>query len=93
MYPDTIITQLCNWVFHGLCYSLTVFDMPTWPSRNHIIIVPKWGIPNVNDDLAEVNWLGPPNVTRLIPQQERPWVRCYTTPCNSWYWMSWWIFA
>jgi len=34
--------------------------MRTWPSRNCVIIAPKWGVPNMNDDVAEVNGSAPP---------------------------------
>jgi len=43
------------------------------PSRNCVIIAPKWGVPSgnhMNDDVAEVNGSAPPNVARLFPPQE-----------------------
>ena len=48
------------------------FYMRMWPSRNHIIIVPKWGIPNVNDDLAEVNGLDPPTLPGSFLNKKEP---------------------
>jgi len=41
------MTSFSNCFLHTVC---------TWPSRNHVIIVPRWDIPNgnhINDDVVE----------------------------------------
>ena len=61
---------------NGLLFS-NCFYVHTLPSRQCVIIVPKWNVPNgnhLNDDVAEVNGLAATIVTRLFPPQKRAWV-------------------
>ena len=46
--------------------------MCTWPSRNRIIIVPKRGIPNANDDVVEVNGSDPPTLPCSFLNKKEP---------------------
>ena len=49
--------------------------MRTWPSRNCVIIAPKWGVPNgnhMNDDVPEVNGSAPPMLPGSFLHKKEP---------------------
>jgi len=50
------------------------------PIRNHIIVVPKWVIPNRNhmNDVVEVNRLAPPMLPGSFLQEKEPEYRLHT---------------
>ena len=54
---------------------LQLFITRTWPSRNCVIIAPKWGVPNgnhMNDDVAEVNGTAPPMLPGSFLHKKEP---------------------
>jgi len=66
---------ICSVAFsNGILFS-QLFFMCTWPSRNCIIIAPKWGIPNgnhMNDDVTEVNGSAPPKLPGSFLHKKEP---------------------
>lgn len=87
--------------YHGLLFP-NCFYMCTWASRNHIIIVPKQGVPSGNhmDDVVEVNGSPPPPVLPgyFLHEKEpgyvtRPMYAClcimlYTHTCFQYQWVE-----
>ena len=61
--------------FSNSIFSGQLFIMHTWPSRNCIIIAPKWGVPNgnhMNDDVPEVNGSAPPMLPGSFLHKKEP---------------------
>ena len=65
----------CRLTFLMRSIILQLFIMRTWPSRNCVIIAPKWGVPNgthMNDDVAEVNGSAPPILPGSFLHKKEP---------------------
>ena len=59
---------------NGILFS-NCFYMRTWPSRNHVIITPKWGVPNgnhMNDNVVEVNGLATSTLPGSLLHEKEP---------------------